>query len=136
MQSSRDLLLSKQVAHKRRLHRLEVRRAAEGLDTPPAVLTEIEDITAELAGIAASITALDTVEKLIADSGSDALERRNLETRLHVMVATVQATVAEFSNLRKHVTDEFARVYRILKWIGAGMLVLEFIRFVMQVVGT
>lgn len=135
MRSSRDQLLTLQVAHRRRLDQLLIKQAALGAETPPNITTEIEDIQQELIKLQASIDAVETVTTLAEESQVGLKDRRDIEPRLHVMVATIQATVAEFSNLRVFVSNEFARVYRILKYIGFGMIALEVLRFVMQLFG-
>lgn len=78
-------------------------------DTPAVLVREAHTIDTELVQLKAALDALDKVEDL--DSTLPPVEDRraeaNSEQRLHVMVATVQATVAEFLSLRKRVDEGF-----------------------------
>src|SRR3990172_10715269 len=80
-----------------RLTELKLRNARMGYGTDPAVLTEIDDIDLKIAKLDASIVALETVAEQTPDRGI--ADRRIDDQRLHIMVATIQATVAEFSIL-------------------------------------
>lgn len=98
--------------HTQRLQNLEAKAALYGtLMVPFEITNEIEIIHAEIAKLNASLTALSTVVDLGNDTGTankpiDRRDESNQELRTHIMLATVQATVAEFLSLRKFVTDE------------------------------
>lgn len=125
MRSSSDQLKTLLIAHRRRLDQLEIKKASLGLDTPPETITEIEDIEKEIVKTAASLKALDTVETLSGESDSEFVDRRSIEPRLHIMVATIESTVAEFLSLRVFVTNEINRLFRLgLIWGTAVVLVV------------
>lgn len=95
-----------------RLEVLELQRAKYGIDVPPHIETQIEDIGLEIRAIDASVTALDTVADLASSSGDRIIDRRdqaNYEQRQHIMIATVQATIAELSGVRVFVRDEIKK---------------------------
>lgn len=107
------------VAHTRRLHDLEIKQATFGLNVPSEISSEIEDITTEIAKLNASLVALTTVVELGNETGigTKPIDRRdesNQELRTHVMLATIQATVAEFLSLRKFVTERVDTVEKTL----------------------
>lgn len=58
-------------AHERRLHKLRLREAREGNDTPPQVLNEIEQIESELMQIkaAAAMRVSDTLVEELGPTG-------------------------------------------------------------------
>lgn len=88
-------------AHLARLKELEKQQARFGYRTDPAVLTEIAEKRAIL-------KALQTFEDLKADSTLEPDRRQ--DNRLNIMVATVQATVAELATTRKAVRDDIQAV--------------------------
>jgi len=98
--------------HRGRLEVLELQRAEYGIATPPQITTEIEDIELKIRAIDASLTALNTVVNLANGAGDRAIDRRdqaNYEQRQHIMIATIQASIAEFSSLRAFVRDELKK---------------------------
>ncbi len=102
-------------AHTRRLHDLEIKRATFGLNVPAEISTEIEDINDEITKLNAQLVALTTVADLGSETGAahkpiDRRDEGNQELRTHIMLATVQATVAEFLSLRKFVTERIDHV--------------------------
>jgi len=105
-----------------RLTELKLHRARVGYSTDPAVLTEIDDIELKIAQLDASIVALDIVAEQMPLTGTP--DRRMDDQRLHIMVATIQATVAEISNLKVFVHSEVRRVYKIMAYIGALTILL------------
>jgi uncharacterized coiled-coil protein SlyX len=114
-------------AHKRRLEDLEIKAATYGTATPPEITTEIEDIRLEIAKLQASVDALTVVNDLRAEfeptRAIDRRDRSNYEERLHIMVATVQATVAEFSNLRSFVHEGFKEIKWLISRLAIGFSV-------------
>lgn len=117
-QHNQDLI----AANRERLRVLELQAATFGNETPPHILTEINKITA-------TIRALTIYDDLRPDepTGSQALaERRrdqntNQEATLR-MIATVQATVAEVSNvkstLRQNTSDIHQQITDIRTSLG------------------
>lgn len=103
------------VAHTRRLHELEIKQATFGLNVPSEISTEIEDIQDGITKLNAQLVALTTVADLGSETGAahkpiDRRDEGNQELRTHIMLATVQATVAEFLSLRKFVTERIDQV--------------------------
>jgi hypothetical protein len=119
-----DRLIS---AHMRRLAELEVKAATYGNDTPPDIITEIEDIRLDIAKLQASVTALEKVSELSTQYEQprilDRRDQGNYEERIHIMIATVQATVAEFSNLRVFVKDQLADVKWLISRLAIGFTI-------------
>jgi hypothetical protein len=106
MKSAREALLLQRAAHQRRMDELIIQRATIGIVTPPQINTEIEDIEAEIAKIDSGLSALDSYRVLRETTDTYGLEdRRDQASKQHIMIATVQATVAEFASLRKYVTE-------------------------------
>lgn len=116
-----------------RLAELKLRHARLGYATDPAVLTEIDDIELKIAKLDASIVALETVAEQGTVSATVYPDRRIDDQRLHIMVATVQATVAEFSSLRAFVQGETWKIYRVLAFYGILALV-QFIGLVILII--
>lgn len=99
-------------AHKARLRALEIQAAKFGDETPPHITTELRKIVATIRG-------LDTVDRLtppasetIPNDKRQGERRRNVSTNDSAtarMVATIQSTVAEVSNvrteMRQHIND-------------------------------
>lgn len=117
--------------HRRRLYELQLDAAQLGSSAPPQIAIEIADIEAEIAKQEASLTALDVVAsftnagvgaKLPDDRRADSV----IEHRLAVMVATVQATVAEVGSVKRDTREAIQEVklliYRIT--FAAGVLFL------------
>jgi hypothetical protein len=105
-----------------RVAELKLRNARLGYSTDPSVLTEIDDIDLKIAKLDASIVALEVVAEQTPNNG--VADRRVDDQRLHIMVATIQATVAEFSSLRVFVHAEITRVYRVLAYAGIIVVML------------
>lgn len=112
---------------------MTLQKANFGPDTDPVLVHEIRELDKELVKIKAALDALETVDELgetlprVEDRRADV----NNETRLHVMVATVQATVAEFASLRKRVDDGFEEMSHLMQrnWyvtlaIGGALMVV------------
>jgi hypothetical protein len=114
-----------------RLAELKLKYARFGYSTEPAVLTEIDEIELKIAKLDASVTALETVAEQTPFNATP--DRRLDDQRLHIMIATVQATVAEFASLRVFVRDETHRIYRVLAFYGILALV-QFIGLVILIV--
>lgn len=98
------------LAHTRRLRDLEIRQATFGLNVPPEISIEIENIQDDIAKLNAQLNALAAVADLSSDASYaqkpiDRRDESNQEYRTHIMLATVQSTVAEFLSLRKFVTE-------------------------------
>jgi hypothetical protein len=114
-------------AHRRRLAELEVKAATLGNETPPDVITEIEDIRLDIAKLEASITALEKISELSSQyepvAAVDRRDQSSYDQRLHIMIATVQATVAEFSALRKFVADELMNVKWLISRLAIGFTI-------------
>lgn len=106
-----------------RLAELKVRNARFGYATDPVILTEIEDIELKLAKLDASIAALEIVAEQTPSSGITP-DRRIDDFRLHIMIATVQATVGEFASLRVFVQHELYRQNRVLAFAGIAIVVM------------
>lgn len=131
------------IAHKRRLAELELKAATLGSDTPPEITTEIEDIRLEIAKLEASITALAKVSELGEQYEKprvvDRRDQVNYEERLHIMLATVQSTVAEFASLRKFVLDGFQEIklliFRLALGFAVCLVVLIFLLFAFSKIG-
>lgn len=128
MPTSREYYQKLIKTHRARLEELELKKAQFGIDVPPQVSIEIEDIETKIRAIDASITALDTVVNLANGAGDRAIDRRdqaNYEQRQHIMIATIQASIAEFSSLRVFVRDELRKASeRIDKLALYGVLFL------------
>lgn len=104
-------------ANRERLHVLELQAATYGNDAPPHIITEISKIVA-------TIRALSTVVDLTPDVDPnvtpdvlkyDQIERRrdastNEQATLR-MIATVQATVAEVSNVKTALRDQVSNIH-------------------------
>jgi hypothetical protein len=119
-------------AHRARLRQLELIEASRGSSTPPEITNEIEEISNDITKLEASLGALNTVETLTsATIGTKDVDRRdsdNYEHRLSIMVATVQATVAELSNIRKHVDDRFRELQSLI-FYWAIVFMLAFVTY-------
>lgn len=119
--------------HTRRLQDLERKAATFGLNVPSEITNEIDVINEEVAKLNASLTALTTVADLGNDTGigNKPIDRRdegNQELRTHIMLATVQATVAEFLALRKFVTERIDHVeHSLSKQTKYGVYVVSVI---------
>lgn len=120
--TTKDHLLRLIQAHRARLEVLEVQKAQQGYDLTPRVATEIDAIALEIAKLERQIEALDTVSELEdrKSGGDKIIDRRdssNYDTRLHIMLATIQATVAEVASVKVSVARDIKRietlVYRI-----------------------
>lgn len=121
--NQRKLALTEQRdAHFARLSELQLRNARMGYATEPSVLTEIEDIGLKITQLDASIKALEVVAEQAPVSGYP--DRRIDDQRLHIMVATIQATVAEISNLKVFVHGETRKIYRVLAYAGIIVMLL------------
>lgn len=120
MRSSKDTLLAQRNAHQRRLDELVLRKANLGYSAPVEITTEIQDIQAEIDKIDISLETLDRFTELQKQS-EVGVDRRDIEPRLHIMVATIQATVAEFATLKKFVDSEL----RKSKWLMLGVTGLQ-----------
>ena len=122
-------------ASTRRLHDLEIKRATFGLNVPSEISTEIEDINDDITKLNAQLIALSTVADLGSETGTankpiDRRDEGNQELRTHIMLATVQATVAEFLSLRKFVTERIDHVETALSQqsrIGAYTAIAVFV---------
>jgi hypothetical protein len=115
-----------------RLAELRVRRAHTGYSTDPVVVTEIDDIELKVTQLDASIKALEVVAEQAPENHFTA-DRRIDDQRLHIMVATIQATVAEFSGLKTFVHSETHRIYKVLAFYGIVALV-QFIGLVILII--
>lgn len=129
MRSAREALLAQRSAHQRRLDELLIQRATIGIVTPPQINTEIEDIEAELAKIDSGLAALDSYRELRNATETVGIpDRRDQSLQQHIMIATVQATVAEFASLRKSVyeaqsemRDELKSFRSVIQWFILGI---------------
>lgn len=132
MRSARETLLAQRSAHQRRLDELEIKRATFGINVPIEIGIEISDIQNEIFKIDSSIEAVERLRdiRLAADVDVNG-DRRDFELKQHIMVATVQATVAEFASLRKFVTDGFSQQNRKILVFGVGVVVIMLINMVM-----
>lgn len=116
MRSAREALLAQRSAHQRRLDELLIQRATIGIVTPPQINTEIEDIEAEIAKIDSGLNALNTYQELRSATDTTGFgDRRDQDLKQHIMIATVQATVAEFASLRKFVYETQSEMRNELK---------------------
>lgn len=61
--SRKDEIMQLIIRHQRRLQKLKEQQATMGLQTPPHILTEIEDIEAEIEGLQKELTILDQPQK-------------------------------------------------------------------------
>ncbi len=111
-----------------RLAELKLRHARMGYSTDPVIVNEIDDIELKVKKLDASIVALEVVAE--QTPGNMGYDRRIDDQRLHIMVATIQATVAEFSNLKVFVHAETHKIY----WVLAGYGLLALIQFIGLVV--
>lgn len=75
-------------------------------------IQEIKELDLDLGKIGAALEALETVTNL--DETLPQIEDRRSqvsnEQRLHIMVATIQATVGEVANIKRFVTDELKKI--------------------------
>lgn len=110
MTTKRDHITRLIATLQRRLDELEIDQAQLGFDAPPHIAIELSDLRQEIDKQQAALNALEVVDSLNdASVGVKLLDRRdesNYEHRLNVMVATVMATVAEVSSVKKLVIDE------------------------------
>lgn len=120
MSDRKKQLIEQRNAHQRRLDELEIQAAQLGYSTPPHIKTEIDEIGQTLSKLDASIAALDTYDDLKRDEVSNGYwsDRRSDDPRIHIMIATVQATVAEVANIKRFVTDQFTEQNRKLFRVG------------------
>lgn len=130
---SRKLALTEERdAYQARLDELRIKKARFGYNVPPEVDTEIDEIDLRLLQLDTSIKAIETVQDL---SSSDSFDNRNSsDFRLHIMVATVQATVGELANVKSYVHDEIKEFDKRLRWLGIGVLSLEVLRVLTPIV--
>lgn len=124
--SRRLVLTEERNAYQARLDELRIKKARFGYSTPAEVDTEIDEIDLKLTQLDASIKAIETVQELSSNDVID--QRNNSDFRLHIMVATVQATVGELANIKKYVHDEIADQNSKLKYISIAFVVLEIVR--------
>lgn len=130
MYNRQRVLIDLRDTHQARLDELVEKRARLGYSADPALNMEIDDIERQMSELSASIQALNTVQDLIRDQQNKRPnphapiqeDRRDLEARLQVMLATVQATVSEVSSVKRYVTDEINKVYSLVK-IGLAVIV-------------
>jgi len=96
--------------HSRRLRELELKQAHYGLNTPVEILTEMDSLRA-------TIRAIETTELLKDDTLH---EDRRQDHRIHIMIATVQATVAEVSSIKVFIKEEIQRTKQQIEhiWIA------------------
>ena len=136
MPTSREHIERLIFAHKRRLDELEVKAATLGSQTPPEITTEIEDIRLDVVKLEASLGALEKVNELGNEFEEPySVDRRNqssYDQRIHIMIATVQSTVAEFLSLRNFVDEKITYVLKRQNRLSIITLVgIAFIIFLM-----
>lgn len=88
-------------AHRTRLRVLEVQIAKYGIDAPAHILTEYDSIRAQL-------IALGVVDNLTPDDLPDDPRFKNNTQRIHIMLATIQATVREFAQMKASITRDLS----------------------------
>jgi chromosome segregation ATPase len=114
-------------ANRERLEVLELQYARYGSDAPPHIITEISTIVAT---IRALTTVVDLTPDIDLDQSKEFIDRDKVERRRDAstneqatlrMIATVQATVAEVSNIRSTVRSEVSDIHDQISEVRADV---------------
>src|SRR6266496_2792052 len=114
-------------ANRERLQVLELQAATYGNETPPHIITEISKIVATIRALS---TVVDLTPDVDPNAAPDVLKRDQIERRRDAstneqatlrMIATVQATVAEVSNVKSALKIETDRLEEQINVVQSGV---------------